>query len=87
MTLTGEAKGYGRPAESGNLVTRLFCPTCGAALFSRNAAMPGMIFLRASSLDDLEIFKPQMHVYASRAASWDRPQEGLAAFEKMAPGI
>jgi hypothetical protein len=49
--------------------------------------MSGMIFLRASSLDDLEIFKPQMNVYASRAASWDRPQDGLAVFEKMPPGM
>ena len=29
------------------------------------------IALRASSLDDLEVFKPQMHVYAASAASWD----------------
>jgi hypothetical protein len=47
--------------------------------------MPGMIFLRASSLDDLEAFKPQMHVYAGRAASWDQPGSGLAAFERMPP--
>ncbi len=87
VTLTGKTQGYARPADSGNVVTRYFCPTCGAALFSKNAAMPGMIFLRASSLDDLEVFKPQMHVYASRAASWDRGQEGLPAFDKMPPGM
>ena len=55
VTLTGRTQSYARPADSGNLVSRHFCPTCGAALFSRNAAMPGMIFLRASSLDDLEV--------------------------------
>ena len=87
VALTGEPKGYKHAADSGNVVTRNFCPACGAALFSRNAAMPGMIFLRASSLDDLEVFKPQMHVYASRAASWDKARDGLPAFDKMPPGM
>ena len=87
LKLTGVTKGYARPADSGNVVTRYFCPECGAALFSKNAATPGMVFLRASSLDDLEVFKPQMHVYAARAASWDQPSAGLASFEKMPPGM
>lgn len=87
VTLSGETKAYTRPADSGNVVTRHFCPTCGAAVFSVNAAMPDMIFLRASSLDDLEVFKPQMHVFVSRAASWDRRDDALPAFDTMPPGM
>lgn len=86
VRLTGNMSVYDRPADSGNLISRFFCPTCGAPVCSRNSANPGMTFLRASSLDDLEVFKPQMHVYASRAASWDAPNAGLPAFEKMPPG-
>jgi hypothetical protein len=87
VSLTGETKGYARAADSGNVVTRHFCPTCGAAVFSTNAGMPGMMFLRASSLDDLEVFKPQLHVYAARAASWDHRDERLPAFDKMPPNM
>lgn len=87
VSLIGETKGYARAADSGNMVTRHFCPNCGAAVFSRNAGRSGMMFLRASSLDDLEVFKPQMHVYASRAASWDHRSSDLPAFDKMPPGI
>lgn len=87
VVLEGETKGYARPADSGNIVTRHFCPTCGAALYSTNSGMPGMMFLRASSLDDLEAFKPQMHVYTSRSASWDVRGEDLPAFEIMPPGM
>lgn len=87
ITLTGQTTGYARAADSGNVVTRHFCPTCGAALYSTNTGMPGMLFLRASSLDDLEVFKPQMHVYASRAASWDHRSEGLPVFDAMPPGM
>lgn len=85
--MSGEIKGFDKPADSGNLVTRYFCPTCGAPMFSRNAGMPGMMFIRASTLDDVEVFKPQMHVYASRAPSWDRPDDDETAFDKMPPGM
>lgn len=87
VRLTGEVKGYDRAADSGNPVTRAFCPTCGAPVFSRNPAMPGLLFLRASSLDDLEVFQPQMHVFAMRAPSWDPPGAGLPAFDRMPPGM
>jgi hypothetical protein len=87
VALIGETKGYARPADSGNIVTRHFCPTCGAPVFSLNSGMPGMMFLRASSLDDMEVFKPQMHVYASRAPSWEHSTEGLPAFATMPPGM
>lgn len=90
VVITGEVKGYARAADSGNIITRYFCPTCGAALYSSNPAMPGMpgmLFLRASSLDDLEVFKPQMHVYTARAASWDHRRDDLPGFELMPPGM
>ena len=87
MTFAGATARYEKRADSGNMVSRHFCPTCGAAVFSRNSGMPGLVFLRASSLDDPEIFQPQMHVYVSRAPSWDRPGEGLPMFDMMPPGM
>lgn len=87
LSISGELTGYVRPAGSGNPVTRSFCPTCGAPVFSTNAGMPGMVFLRASSLDDLEVFRPQMHVYTVRAASLDQPNSDIPAFERMPSGM
>jgi hypothetical protein len=85
VSITGEVKTYDKPADSGNVVSRAFCPTCGAAVYSLNAAMPQLVFIRASSLDDLEVFKPQFIVYASRAASWDYVDPRLPAFPTMPP--
>lgn len=87
VSLAGDVKGYDRAADSGNMVTRAFCPNCGAPVFSTNPAMPDLIFLRASSLDDLEVFQPQMHVFAMRAASWDAPSGGVPAFDRMPTGM
>ena len=85
LTVTGEVRFYDAPADTGNIVSRGFCPTCGSAIYSKNSAMPDMVYPRASSLDDLEVFQPQMVVYAKRAASWDKLDSSLPHFEEMPP--
>jgi hypothetical protein len=85
VTVTGKVTEFASPADSGNMVTRAFCPRCGAPVYSTNSANPGVMFLRASSLDDPEVFRPQMVVYASRAPSWDVMDGALPSFAKMPP--
>jgi hypothetical protein len=84
FSVSGALSRYPRPADSGNIVTRHFCPTCGSAIYSTNSGMPGMAFVRASSLDDPNAVTPGMVVYASRAPAWGR-LEGLPSFPEMAP--
>lgn len=86
LVVTGEVTLFDRPADSGNVVSRAFCPTCGAPVYSLSPAMPDMIFLRASSLDDPEVFRPQMVVYTKRAPSWDHMDSQLPSFVAMPPG-
>ena len=86
LSVTGEVKFYDHPADSGNIVSRGFCPTCGCAIYSKNSGMPDMVFPRASALDDPEIAKPQFAVYASRAPSWDTIDPDLPAFPEMPEG-
>lgn len=86
FSVSGEVRFYDRPADSGNIVSRGFCPNCGAPVYSKNSGMPGMVFPRASSLDDLEVIAPKMVVYASRAASWDYMDPALPSFEMMPEG-
>ena len=83
FSVSGEVKFYDSPADSGNMVNRGFCPNCGCAVYSQNSGMPGMVFIRASSLDDPENAKPQMVVYASRAVSWDPVDTDLPNFDEM----
>jgi hypothetical protein len=83
ISVSGEIKFYDAPADSGNVVSRGFCPNCGSAVYSTNSGMPGMVFVRASSLDDPNVFKPQMVVYTDRAASWDYVDPSLPSFAAM----
>ena len=83
FSVTGALKFFDHPADSGSIVSRGFCPECGAPIYSVNSNMPGRVFVRASSLDDLEIAKPQVIVYASRAPSWRHLDPDIQAFPKM----
>lgn len=85
VTIEGKPARFDKPADSGNMVSRYFCATCGGPVYSTNSGMPGMTFLRASSLDDPEIFSANMIVYARSAPSWDVMDTDLPTFETMPP--
>jgi hypothetical protein len=85
FSVSGTPHTHDRRADSGNVVTRAFCGTCGGPVFSTNSANPEVVFVRASSLDDPEAFAPGMIVYASRAPSWALLDPKLPMFQEMAP--
>ena len=85
LTLTGELKFWDSEADSGNIVSRGFCPNCGAPVMSRNSGMPDFVFLRAGSADDPNVFSPQVVVYKKDAANWARFDPDLPAFDGMPP--
>lgn len=86
VTISGATGAYARAADSGNVVIRHFCPVCGSPVYTTNIAMPGMIFLRASSLDDPDLVTPQLVVYKSRAPKWDLTDPALPTFVEMPEG-
>ncbi len=49
--------------------------------------MADMTFIIASTLEDPEVFKPEVSVYASRALSWDQPNLSTQSFETMPPEL
>lgn len=85
FSVTGEVRFFDRRADSGNVVSRGFCPTCGSPIYSINAGMPGVVFPRASVLDDPAAINPQMIVYTSKAPSWDHMDPELPSFPHMPP--
>lgn len=82
---SGEVRGYKEAGESGKAVRRQFCPQCGTPLFSRLETAPGVVVLKAASLDDPGWLKPQAHIYCESAQPWSIPETQPPKFEKM-PG-
>src|SRR6266478_9318238 len=54
ITIEGTLADYRSVADSGNVMHRRFCPTCGTAMFSEAESRPHLIFVRAGTLDDRE---------------------------------
>lgn len=70
VTTTGEVRWYESIADSGNLMRRGFCPTCGTALFSIAQVRPHLTIVRAGALDDREMVATQTIIWADSAPSW-----------------
>lgn len=78
----GKATQWDIVADSGNVKTRSFCPTCGSPVYITFSAMP-FIAVHAASLDDPSRFKPQAVTYSLRGYTWDFIDPSLHRFEKM----
>jgi hypothetical protein len=85
LSLSGAVTAFEKPADSGNLVSRHFCGTCGSPVYSTNAAQPGSIFLRASILNQLEKYTAQLAVWTNRATAFDPVDKTLMGFEAEIP--
>lgn len=80
VSITGSPSAYESTGDSGNQVTRLFCPRCGSQLFGKLQILPDMIGIRAGTLDDPAAFHPRLDFHVSSAAPWDVMDAALPKF-------
>lgn len=81
----GETTQFRYTADSGNTITRHFCPRCGVGLYQTNDAHPETTAVPVGILDDPSLFRPMFSIYGASAQSWDRPDPALPAFARMPP--
>lgn len=72
---------YAYAGEGGALSRHWSCPTCATRIANENGAVPGMIILRAGTLDRSGELVPAVHIWTSRKQPWVRIDKGVAAFE------
>ena len=70
VSVQGDVKWFESIADSGNRMSRGFCPACGTQLFSKAQSRPHLIFIRAGALDDPNLMKPQMTIWTESAPDW-----------------
>jgi hypothetical protein len=70
FSVSGKVASHRFVADSGNVIYREFCPSCGTPLFSRAEVRPHLVGVRAGALDDPEIARPEMTIWTSAAPSW-----------------
>jgi hypothetical protein len=80
--VSGSVKGYTKTADSGNKITRQFCPECGSPLFTREPACPHLVWVKAGSLDNPELIEPTHQIWTERAVPWAHINPALPAYPK-----
>jgi hypothetical protein len=86
VVVTGAASRWEAVADSGNVKTHAFCPTCGSPVYLTFSMMPDLFTIHAASLDDPGRFKPDAVTYASRAWAWDTLDPAVPSFAQMPTG-
>ncbi|MBS1174482.1 MAG: aldehyde-activating protein [Burkholderiaceae bacterium] len=70
LHIQGEPQTFVSVADSGNRITRRFCPQCGSHLFANSSARPQFTVVRVGTLDDPSSIKPTMNIWTVSAPSW-----------------
>jgi hypothetical protein len=72
--------------ESSPGKTRAFCGRCGSPLFSRTTAKPGVVRLRAGTLDAPSGARLGFHIFADSHADWWEIGDDRPRYAERAPG-
>ena len=85
ISISGETQDHESTADSGSRMHRRFCPRCGTHLFSEAEPRPHLIFVRAGSLDDPNIARPEATIWTAQAPQWACIDESLPSWPGQAP--
>jgi len=83
---TGQMTTLRLTADSGNIVERGFCPSCGSQMYSKTIEPSGMpMRVRAGTLDDPELMAPSAIIWADSAPRWAVFDPNLPRYPKGPP--
>ena len=83
MEVTGEVRTYQHSADSGNVMTKSFCPTCGALLFGTSSGRHNVVSIRAGTIDDETKITPAINVFLDRRIPTTQIDEALVGWPRM----
>lgn len=81
----GELHTYQCVGSEGSHVTRAFCPTCGSQMMSWVEELPGMVFVKAGTLDDSSWVKPAVSFWSDTAEPWSPVDPEIPAVPRNPP--
>ena len=82
ISIQGRLKTFHDKGDSSQLVDRSFCPECGSPIVFEAAAIPGLAFVHAGTLDNTSWLDPKVHVYCDSKEQWTPIPEGSRKFAK-----
>ena len=85
VILKGTPKRFQHKADSGNTMTKEFCPDCGSQLFGSGSGSTGVKHVKVGTIDDASGIRPVMDVFVSKKLPFTRLPEDTEHFEKGRP--
>ena len=73
VTISGETRSFPRPANSGAIMTRSFCPQCGTPIVGQSSRAPDVIMLPVGLFGDAaaDWYWPNQLIFARSHREWD----------------
>ncbi|MBQ0718635.1 MAG: GFA family protein [Gammaproteobacteria bacterium] len=85
LEVAGEYREFTELGDSGNKVSRGFCPQCGSTLFARTTRIASMRPVYAATLDKPELFTPTLDAWVDFAQPWVTMDESLPKYRRDLP--
>jgi len=82
VNISGDVNYFEVTSESGNTFSRGFCAHCGSNLFGISSGLPDLVGIRATTLDDPNLFPPTINIFVDSAPSWHTFDESLPTFRR-----
>ncbi|TPG43052.1 aldehyde-activating protein [Sphingomonas koreensis] len=70
---------------SGSISRQYVCDKCHTRLYNTNSARPGIVLIRAGTLDASDTLRPVAHIWTKRKQPWIVLPEGVPSFAESAP--
>ncbi|UWQ78313.1 GFA family protein [Leisingera sp. S132] len=77
----GKTEEFRRSAQ-GMEFTEVFCRACHTRIYNKNSLLPGIVFLRAGTLEHSQKLVPMAHIWTSRKQPWVMLPEEVPVFDK-----
>ena len=87
IEISGTLGQHTKVADSGNRVTRRFCPQCGIHLFSDSTGRPNLTVVRVGTLDEPAAITPTANIWSTSAPAWACLDPSLECFDRAPPPL
>ncbi|HTK72780.1 MAG TPA: GFA family protein [Croceibacterium sp.] len=77
VAITGSPREYSRAGDSGQTLTRGFCPECGSAVYVKASRMPDITGVPVGALNDPSFPMPTRSVYEESKHDWVVLPDGM----------
>ena len=85
ISLDGPAATYTHDTPRGFVSEQVVCAVCHARICNASTAVPGLVVLRAGTLDASDRLEPVAHIWVRRKQPWLILPDGVPAWDETPP--